>query len=364
MTQPYDAPWQPPTTNMASPAILPAAATQRQALPFQFTGTGSEYFRIWIVNTLLTIVTLGVYSAWAKVRKRQYFYRNTRVAGSSFDYLADPIKILKGRVIVVAFLGTLVWFQYYSPALYLAMALVLFFATPWVVVKSLAFNARNSSYRGIRLAFPGRVGEAYGVYITTTLLYLATCGVGYPWMQWKLTQFVLKRHYWGDCQFDWNTPSPSYFKAYLIALALAVPGYVCMFIAIFAMSQSSAGAAPTMMLIPAALFFVYLLVPGSYLRAKLANLTYNGLTVHHHAFSSNQQPVELFKLYLTNTLAILFSLGLATPWAQIRLAAYRASALTLFASGGVYAQSLLSDDTSAIGEGMSDFGDFDLGIGV
>jgi uncharacterized membrane protein YjgN (DUF898 family) len=70
-----------------------------RALSFRFTGTAQEYFRIWIVNTLLTIVTLGIYSAWAKVRSRQYFYRNTWLDDSSFEYLADPIKVLKGRLI-------------------------------------------------------------------------------------------------------------------------------------------------------------------------------------------------------------------------------------------------------------------------
>ena len=41
--------------------------------PFRFTGTAREYFGIWIVNILLTIVTLGIYSAWAKVRRMRYF---------------------------------------------------------------------------------------------------------------------------------------------------------------------------------------------------------------------------------------------------------------------------------------------------
>ena len=31
-----------------------------------FTGSGREYFGIWIVNLLLSIVTLGIYSAWQK----------------------------------------------------------------------------------------------------------------------------------------------------------------------------------------------------------------------------------------------------------------------------------------------------------
>ena len=34
-----------------------------------FDGPAAEYFRIWIVNLLLTLLSLGVYSAWAKVRK-------------------------------------------------------------------------------------------------------------------------------------------------------------------------------------------------------------------------------------------------------------------------------------------------------
>jgi uncharacterized membrane protein YjgN (DUF898 family) len=53
---------------------------------FTFSGTRREYFGIWIVNILLTVLTLGIYSAWAKVRRMHYFYRNTRLAGASFDY--------------------------------------------------------------------------------------------------------------------------------------------------------------------------------------------------------------------------------------------------------------------------------------
>ena len=43
----------------------------------QFTGQAGEYFRVWIVNVLLSVVTLGLYSPWARVRTRQYFYGHT-----------------------------------------------------------------------------------------------------------------------------------------------------------------------------------------------------------------------------------------------------------------------------------------------
>ena len=67
-----------------------------------FSATGSEYFRIWIVNLLLSIVTLGVYSAWAKVRREQFFHRNLLLDKAGFDYHAQPMAILRGRGIAAA----------------------------------------------------------------------------------------------------------------------------------------------------------------------------------------------------------------------------------------------------------------------
>jgi len=55
-----------PSNDAPATAIYPPLA-------LRFTGRGTEYFGIWIVNLLLTIITLGIYSAGAKVRRLQYF---------------------------------------------------------------------------------------------------------------------------------------------------------------------------------------------------------------------------------------------------------------------------------------------------
>src|SRR6187455_1066695 len=89
-------------------AASSSAPVARLNVPFEFRATGGEYFRIWIVNLLLTIVTLGIYSAWAKVRRLRYFYGNTLLDGHSFEYHGRPLAILKGRLIVVGlYLGLL-----------------------------------------------------------------------------------------------------------------------------------------------------------------------------------------------------------------------------------------------------------------
>ena len=66
---------------------VPGAQTR---YPVEYTATAGEYFRIWIVNLALTIVTIGIYSAWAKVRKRRYFYAHTHIDGATVSN-ADPI---------------------------------------------------------------------------------------------------------------------------------------------------------------------------------------------------------------------------------------------------------------------------------
>src|SRR5690349_18799843 len=82
-----------------TPAAAPAIRAPEQ---LQFTGSGGSYFGIWIVNLLLSIITLGIYSAWAKVRRLQYFYRHTELAGSGFDFHGSPTRILLGRIIALA----------------------------------------------------------------------------------------------------------------------------------------------------------------------------------------------------------------------------------------------------------------------
>src|SRR5579862_7615912 len=99
------APEAPHSAEIRLPEMRPSEVSKH---PFEFTGDAHEYFRIWIVNLALSIVTLGIYSAWAKVRTNRYFYANTWVAGAPFQYLAQPLPILKGRIIAVTVFGSYV----------------------------------------------------------------------------------------------------------------------------------------------------------------------------------------------------------------------------------------------------------------
>src|SRR5262245_56616722 len=120
--------------------VRAGAATTELAL--EFRGRAGEYLRIWVVNLCLTLLTLGIFSAWAKVRKKRYLYSHTTLDGTPFQYLGQPLPILKGRLIAAAlFLTYYVYSNFITASLPYVLAAGLVLA-PWVLVRSPSFNAR------------------------------------------------------------------------------------------------------------------------------------------------------------------------------------------------------------------------------
>ena len=142
------------------PVPAPAAPPVPQIHVPVFTGSGKEYFRIWVINLLLSLVTLGIYSAWAKVRRLQYFDRNTRLAGACFDFRGEPKAILRGRILALVLV---VAYQYafgFSLQVGAAVMALLMLAMPWLLRGALRFRLSNTQYRGLWLGFGGGVGAA------------------------------------------------------------------------------------------------------------------------------------------------------------------------------------------------------------
>jgi uncharacterized membrane protein YjgN (DUF898 family) len=198
--------------------------------PVIFEGKASEYFGIWIVNLLLSILTLGIYSAWAKVRRKKYFYNNTLIDNVGFDYHAKPISILKGRLIAVALLVVAA----INPILQSLVFLLIFIALPWLVVRGSIFNARNSSHRGLRFDFTGTLGKALRVFIGLPLLTMITFGLAVPYAAHEKNQFLMNNHRFGLSQFDMKRVVKQFYKVYLILFivpligilaAVAIPAY-------------------------------------------------------------------------------------------------------------------------------------------
>jgi uncharacterized membrane protein YjgN (DUF898 family) len=348
-------------------ASAPAQADKHRS-PVVFTASAGEYFRIWIVNLALTILTLGIYSAWAKVRKKRYFYSHTRIDDDGFEYRGNPVAILKGRIIAVILLAIYSFAGHFSPALKIVFVILLAIAVPWLIVRSLAFNAFNSAYRNIRLHFGGTYGECFKVIVLYGLLTVISLGIGYPYLKAQLIRFAARNHHYGTTQFEIGSLTRSFYRTYLKAFGVLILSFIVLGIMVavlsFGLRVGNRGALPMGVGIPFAVagYGGYLLL-FAYLRARISNLTFNAITIGPVQFESTLRARDLAGLYVVNIVAIIATLGLATPWAVVRTLRYRAGKTILLVAGGL--DSFVAGQArqvAATGEAVSEMFDFDIGL--
>lgn len=334
---------------------------------FEFSGDAREYFRIWIVNLALSVITLGIYSAWAKVRTNRYFYANTWLANAPFQYLAQPLPILKGRIIAVLIFGSYVLSGHYSAKLQLALAGVVALVAPWMVVRGLRFHARYSAWRSLNFRFVGTYGDAYIRYLLLALIIPLTLGFGYAYVKWQQRQFLVTGHRYGGKAFTFEATSGDFFPPYLAAMGLGFVWLLVVFFVLFRvlMSDHMADGPPAPWKIYSVVAFEYLgfFLIGIYVVSRITNLVYNKSELAGHRFASTLGAREMMWLYAGNTVAIVFSLGMLIPWAMIRMAKYRAAHLSLYAHGDLDAfVAEASAEEGATGAEMDMLFDVDLGF--
>jgi len=216
--------------------------------PVEFRGKASEYFSIWIVNVLLCVITLYIYSPWAKVRTKRYFYGNTFIDNNSFDYLATPIQIFKGRVVAVLALIVATAVGAFVPFAGAVIFVLLAIATPWVIWRSLKFNARMTSFRNLRFGFQGKLKSIYGILIvapvivigllsllawiiemTLSILLMGFFGsfvfyLIWPWIKRMLMSYTGNGHRYGTSSFATNYKTASVYGIYVLGILLGVFG--------------------------------------------------------------------------------------------------------------------------------------------
>ena len=355
----------------------------------QFTGSGSEYFRIWIVNLLLTLLTIGVYSAWAKVRKTRYFWQNTRLDGAVFDYHGPPLAILRGRVIALILLIAYTWGADISLTAGYIVAGVLLLVGPWLFMKEQQFKFRNTSYRGLRFGFSGTAGIAYRrlfplllIWFAPTLLTLAfgfetsiviIGGLGtllmWPWMHHALKAYQHSFTSYGDRQFSFEPACVEFYSIYAKGLAFLIPASLVggVLLSVFGLSSSKGDEGPSSIYFTlggvAFALIVYTAV-WPYLAARLQQVVWDQTKMPGARFTTNIEALPLFRLVVKNIALTLLTCGLYWPFAAIALARYRIECFSVLAELPLsqIACQVQAPPVGAAGEGAADLFGLDVGL--
>lgn len=343
---------------------------QEKHVPVVFTAKGGEYFGIWIVNLLLTVLTLGIYSAWAKVRRLQYFYRNTALAGSSFDYHGLPMAILKGRLIAFAMLVIYNLAGGFDPMLGLAVGGALACVLPWLLLRSLQFKLHNSSHRGLRFRFSGKLGESYVVFLLLPLATFFTLYLLAPVWHQQLKRFQHNNSWYGQTSFSFDAPIRAFYKIYLAAAGLFLGGAFVggLLFSLFAGGLSRPGTDKAEFVALVGIFFVGAFVLLSlfikpYVDSRLQNLVWNNTRLGPHRFASNVSARKLFFIMATNLAGIVLTLGLYRPFAVVRMLKYRLESVSMVAAGDLDSFAASQEQpVGAVGEEAAEMFDIDIAL--
>ena len=354
----------------------------------RFHGSGGEFFGIWIVNLLLTIVTLGIYSAWATVRTRKYFYRNTELAGSRFDFHGKPIPILIGRIIGISIFGLYSFGAHIHGLIPLAVYVLVILAFPWLFAKSWTFRLRNTSWRGIHFDFRGQVGDLYrrlGLYILVfaalqgLFLYFAIRPSEHilwvlvgslilililiPLIYSALIDTAINNSYIGNDKFELLNSQSQWVRlfwktvlTYASLLAIASGG-----VWFLVNSDLESGSLILPFMIIYLLVLLAMIVPLGLWQVGKLNFLFGNTSINGTSFNAGLKVNEYIKILFTNMLITAFSLGLAYPWAAVRIARYQIEHIGLFGDLDNFSGTKLKD-RNALGEEVTSAFDMEIGL--
>ncbi|MES2317430.1 MAG: YjgN family protein [Pseudomonadota bacterium] len=383
----------------APPPPRPVYDKTPRTVTFQFTGTGEEYFRIWVVNLLLTVLTLGVYSAWAKVRRLQYFYRNTRVDNATFDYHGKPMAILKGRLLALSLVVAYKVAYELSYQAAIGVAVLLVALVPWLLARSFRFKMVNSSYRGLRFRFTGSAVDAYKmlslfpILAAFTVFYgwnvavsgIAFIGVGtvvlgltllvvilgtVPLGHYLLKRFQHNNAYFGQTPVFFDATPAEFFKIYAKAIGFLMLGSVSAGLfgvlthRVFKYFESTMfGWFFTLVYGVLSAYAFYLFVTP-YLQSRVQNLVWQHTELAGHRFTSKVKARRLLWIHSTNLLLVTLTCGLYKPFAQMRVMKYRVECLTLVPDGSLeeFMCEHAGDNAGALGQETGDLFDIEIAL--
>lgn len=381
----------------------PSEQAQSRELTLEFTGSGSEYFRIWIVNLLLTVCTLGTYFPWAKVRKLRYFYGNTMVGGEPLGFHGDPKKMFKGYALVALLFACYSGAGKFSPGAGLVALLVIAGLWPALLKSSMQFRLTNTSWRGLRFHFSGSLEDAYKAVLpmwlpaafivgltalqgpgwaTDTwagrtwfiLLSLGTVAL-WPCLLWKLKKYQHTHYALGTQQTSFTAGVSGFYKlaaklfaSYVVVCAL-VPLMLYMGGAAAGQEVNSAGDKASKLnamlafgLLP--MLMTLFVAVYAYALARAQDLVWNHTASRHIRFHSHLRFRDLLWLTIKNWFFMLITLGLYWPFAAVATRRLRLQAISIRMNmpEDQLAADKPEDGAGAAGDAATEVFGFDIGL--
>ncbi len=307
-------------------------------LPFSFRGMGKELFGLFFVNSLKTILTLGIYRFWAKTRVRQYIWSNTFFAGDAFSYHGTGKELFHGFLkffgMMIPVVAGLMALQIYGGESGRAIAgllpLLLWPLIPVLMVGAWRYRLSRTAWRGIRFSFRGERMQAMKIFLKGGFLTVITLGLYWPYFRMQTEKFWRENSWFGDLKGEFTGEAREIFGKYVLAVFLSI---------------------------------ITLGVYWIWFTAMMTRYNWAHTRFGKANFRFTATGGELFSLNLVNILLLIVTVGLAYPWVVVRNQKFFTEHLTL--DGNFDIDSVIQDmkESGAVGEEALDAFDIPVDVG-
>ena len=222
---------QPPPSSPASPSSDPQQVRPPEGKPkppvtkINYLGNAGSLFGIFIVNLLLSICTLGIYSFWGKTRIRRYMTSHLALNKDRFEYTGTGGELLVGWLkALLIFLPIIVALE--IPVVNIIAFPILFGVISVAVYLALRYRLSRTRYRGIAFSLKGQVKTYLWMAIKRAVKNVISLGVRIPKSDIILWTYIANNMRYGTVSFNYTGDYKRLMRIHLITMAISVVAVV------------------------------------------------------------------------------------------------------------------------------------------
>jgi len=207
----------------------------RETKRFECHAVGSELFRLFIVNVLLGMLTLGAYRFWGKTRVRQYLWSRISFDDEGFEYTGLGSELFRSFLgalgIFVCLIATSEGLEYglllvvpgFERTVVLAFSLALYLLAGIGAYSARRYLLSHTCWRSIRFGLSGSSGPYAKKLLYSQLLNVLTLGLYTPFRRNQLTSYQLNNTWFGSEQLVYDGKGRDLFRRFLLTYLLMIP---------------------------------------------------------------------------------------------------------------------------------------------
>ena len=200
-----------------------------------YEGRLRELLPLVLLNSMLSLITLGIYRFWGKTNIRRYLWSRMSLLGQPLEYSGTGMELFVGFLIIVCILVPIGFCSFLLPIILLGygitfgpvlaqgfLGLLFFYLSHIAVYRAQRYRLSRTSWRGICSELKGSSVTYANQATLCTFLMFMSLGLAYPYMQVKLLKYRIENAAFGGVSFEFGANVRTLMHAWMICLSTTI----------------------------------------------------------------------------------------------------------------------------------------------